>query len=104
VTHHHEYGSNVVDQHHQAVSQTEDNVGFCNVFGYYVSFSEGPVRTLSDAFLGNTAQIQHAEMIMRECTYPYDFFVIEYDNGTHIVSRYYDTHGKPRFVVDRSRA
>ena len=74
-----------------------DCEGTCRVFGYYASYSKGPVRTLECGFLGATSALSDAELIMRKEQYRFEFYVIEYDEGRHRVTRYYDEHKAPKF-------
>ncbi len=80
-----------------------DSEGACRVFGYYTGYSEGPVRTLECGFLGATTTLQDAELLLRKEHYAYEFYVIEYVDGRHRATRYYDEHKAPKFHTQRVR-
>ena len=79
-----------------------DGEGTCRVFGYYTSYSEGPVRTLECGYIGGTTTLHDAELLMRSEKYPYEMYVLEYDYGDLRVSRYYDEHKAPKFHTQRA--
>jgi hypothetical protein len=79
-----------------------DSEGICRLFGYYTSYSEGPVRTLECGYIGGTTTLHDAELLMRSCKYPYELYVLEYDYGNTRVSRYYDEHKASKFHTQRA--